>query len=190
MSEREECYSTDVEEFSESGGTDPSDSSRISSNDSDGNEELGVQPFFYEPETNTEGNANITVLFYEITERVESKFWSFKKKIKTSAGIIVMFVLPGYQIRHDVLLMWKITACFHAVNTETVSMVQTCRFARKWTGLCMGVLLNGHLLAGISLELHLVAAWPYKPNWLWRPRSRHAWVFHRSRPLRSGQLHC
>ena len=39
MSEREESYSTDVEEFSESGGTDPSDSSRISSNDSDGNEE-------------------------------------------------------------------------------------------------------------------------------------------------------
>ena len=28
----------------------------------------------YEPETNTEGNANITVLFYEITDRVESKF--------------------------------------------------------------------------------------------------------------------
>ena len=38
------------------------------------NEELGVQPYLYEPETNTEGNANITVLFYEITERVESKF--------------------------------------------------------------------------------------------------------------------
>ena len=94
-----------------------------------------------------------------------------------------MFVLPGYKIRHDDVLMWKITACFHAVNTETVSMVWTCRFARKWTGLCMGVLLNGHLpgvflalkkhlssslepsqpsyLAGISLELHLVAAWPY-----------------------------
>ena len=34
----------------------------------------GVQPYLYEPETNTEGNANITVLFYEITERVESKF--------------------------------------------------------------------------------------------------------------------
>ena len=35
------------------------------SNDSDGNEELGVQPCLYdEPETNTEGNANITVLFY------------------------------------------------------------------------------------------------------------------------------
>ena len=65
MSEREESYSTDVEEFSESGGMDPSDSSRISSNDSDGNEELGVQPYLYEPETNTEGNANITVLFYE-----------------------------------------------------------------------------------------------------------------------------
>ena len=77
MSEREESYSTDVEEFSESGGTDPSDSSRISSNDSDGNEELRVQPYLYKPET--EGNANITVLFYEITERVESKFWSFKK---------------------------------------------------------------------------------------------------------------
>ena len=48
---------------------DPSDSSRISSNDSDGNEELGVQPYLYnyKPETNTEGNANITVLFYEIT---------------------------------------------------------------------------------------------------------------------------
>ena len=43
MSEREESYSTDVEEFSESGETDPSDSSMISSNDSDGNEELGVQ---------------------------------------------------------------------------------------------------------------------------------------------------
>ena len=57
MSEREESYLTDVEEFSESGGTDPSDSSRISSNDSDGNEELGVQPYLYEPdETNTEGN--------------------------------------------------------------------------------------------------------------------------------------
>ena len=43
MSEGEESYST---YFSESGGTDPSDSSRISSNDSDGNEELGVQPYF------------------------------------------------------------------------------------------------------------------------------------------------
>ena len=74
MSEREESYSTDVEEFSESGGTVPSDSSWISSNDSDGKDELGVQPYLYEPETNTEGNANITVSFYEITERVESKF--------------------------------------------------------------------------------------------------------------------
>ena len=36
----------------------------------------------YEPETNTEGNANNAVLFYEITERVESKFWSFKKNSK------------------------------------------------------------------------------------------------------------
>ena len=71
MSEKEESYSTDVEEFSvKTGGTDSSNSSRISSNDSDGNEELGVQPYLYEPETNTEGNANITVLFYEITERV------------------------------------------------------------------------------------------------------------------------
>ena len=33
---------------------------------------LGVQPYLYEPETNTEGNANIMVLCYEITERVES----------------------------------------------------------------------------------------------------------------------
>ena len=73
MSERQESYSTDVEEFSEAGGTDPSDSSRISSNDSDGNEELGCNRI-REPETNTEGNANITVLFYEITERVEIKF--------------------------------------------------------------------------------------------------------------------
>ena len=48
---REESYSTDVEEFSEFGGTDSSDSSRISSNDSDGNnEELGVQPYLYELE--------------------------------------------------------------------------------------------------------------------------------------------
>ena len=67
MSEREESYSTDVEEFSESGGMDSSDS-RISSNGSDGNEELGVQPYLYDPKTNTEGNTNITVLFYEITE--------------------------------------------------------------------------------------------------------------------------
>ena len=29
-----------------------------------------------------------------------------------------MFVLPVYKIRHDVLLMLKITACFHAVNSE------------------------------------------------------------------------
>ena len=36
---------------------------------------------------------------------------------------VFMFFLPGYKIRHDVLLMWKITACFHAMNTETVSMV-------------------------------------------------------------------
>ena len=41
---------TDVKEFSESGGTDSSDSSRISSNDSDGNEELGVQLYLYELE--------------------------------------------------------------------------------------------------------------------------------------------
>ena len=73
MSEREESYLTDVKEFSESGGTDSSDSGRISINNSDGNEELGFQPYLIEPETNTEGNANITVLFYEITERVESK---------------------------------------------------------------------------------------------------------------------
>ena len=33
MSKREESYSTDVKEFSESGGTDSSDSSRISSPD-------------------------------------------------------------------------------------------------------------------------------------------------------------
>ena len=36
---------------------------------------------------------------------------------------VFMFVLPGYKIRHDVLLMGKITACFHAVNAEMVSMV-------------------------------------------------------------------
>ena len=88
MSEREERYSTDVEEFSESGGTESSDSSSISSNDSDGNEELGVQLYLYEPKTNTGGKANITVLFYEIIERVGSKFWSLKKQLKTSAGIM------------------------------------------------------------------------------------------------------
>ena len=37
----------DVEVFSEPGGTDPSDSSRISSNDSDGNEELGVHTVLF-----------------------------------------------------------------------------------------------------------------------------------------------
>ena len=86
-----------------SGGMDPSDSSRISSNDSDGNEELGVQPYVYEPETNTEGNANITVLFYEITERVESKFCSFKK-VKTSAGIMRnLLCLPCLDIKSDTM---------------------------------------------------------------------------------------
>ena len=75
----------------------------------------------------------------------------------------------------------------YAVNTETVSMAWAwCEHVvlhGKWTGLCMGVWINGHLpwvflalkkhlssslepsqpyLAGISLELHLVAAWPYK----------------------------
>ena len=46
MSEKERrVIRHNVKEFSESGGTDSSDSSRISSNDSDGNEELGVQPY-------------------------------------------------------------------------------------------------------------------------------------------------
>ena len=65
---------------------DPSNSSRISSNDSDGNEELGVQLYLHEPEKNTEGNANITVLFYEITELSQSS--DHLKKLKTSAGIM------------------------------------------------------------------------------------------------------
>ena len=51
---------TDVEEFSESGETDTSDSSMISPNDSDRNEELGVKLYLHQPETNTDGNANIT----------------------------------------------------------------------------------------------------------------------------------
>ena len=149
MSKRE-GYLTDVEKFNESWGTDPSDSSRISSNDSDGNEELGVQPYLYEPETNTEGNANITVLFYEITERVESKFWLFKqtqnKPRHNEKGFMFLFVLPVYKIRHDMtLLTCKITACREHWNGEHSSMVWPCRFARKWTGLCRGVLLNGHL---------------------------------------------
>ena len=63
MSEREKSYSTDVEEFSESGGVDPSDSSRISSNDSDGNEELGVQPYLYEPEKNTKAMLTLRCYF-------------------------------------------------------------------------------------------------------------------------------
>ena len=62
--------------------------------------------------------------------------------------------------------------------------VWTCRFARKWTGLCMGVLLNGHLpwvflalkkhlffvgpfttflLSGNIIGIASIAAWPYKP---------------------------
>ena len=96
MSESEESYSTDVEEFSKSGGMDYSESSRISSNDSDGNEEVGVQLYVYEPETNTEGNANITVLFYEITERVE--------KEHNKKDLMFLFVLPGYKFRHDVFI--------------------------------------------------------------------------------------
>ena len=128
MSKREESYSTDGKEFSESGGMDSSDSSRISSNDSDGNEELGVQPYLYEPETNTEGNANITVLFYEITERVESKFCSFKKtqnKCRHNEKGLMFLCLSCQDINSDTMFlsMRKITACFHAVNTETVSMV-------------------------------------------------------------------
>ena len=101
--------------------------------DSDGNEELGVQPYLYDPEPNTEGNANITVLFYEITERVESKFWSFENKNQNKRRHNEKgWMMLCLDIKSDT--MWKITACFHAVNTETVSMVWTCRFARKWLG--------------------------------------------------------
>ena len=154
--------------FSESGGMDPFDSSRISSNDSDGNEELGVQPYLYEPETNTEGNANITVLFYEITERVESEFWSFKKtqnKGRHNEKGLKFLCLSCQDINSDTmfLLMRKITACFHAVNTETVSMVWTSHFARKWTGLCTGVLLNGHfpwVFLALKTPLFFVGAFP------------------------------
>ena len=114
MSEREESYSTDVKEFSESRGTDSSDSSRISSNDSDGIKELGVQPYLYEPETSTEGNANITVLFYEI---YESKFWSLKKtqnKRRHNEKGLVFLCLSCQDINSDTmfLFMWKIKACF------------------------------------------------------------------------------
>ena len=90
MSEREESHSTDVEEFSESGWKDRSDSSRISSNDSDGNEELGVQPYLYEPETNTEGNAKPYGVFYEITELSQTSD-HIKKLNSTSAVIMKRF---------------------------------------------------------------------------------------------------
>ena len=76
--------------------------------------------------------------------------------------------------------------CFHAVNTETVSMVYVNMFCTEVAWLMHGSItkmatypwvflaLKKHLssslepsqptyLAGISLELHLVAAWPYKP---------------------------
>ena len=92
-----------------------------------------------------------------------------------------MFVLPGYKFRYDVYINAEnhgMFSCREHWNGEHVVL---------WTGLCMGVLLNGHLhwdflalkntsslsepsqpsyLAGISLKLHLVAAW-------WRPRSKH-----------------
>ena len=59
MSERGELL------YSESGGMDSSDSSRISSNDRE--TKSWESNRIYEPETNTKGNANITVLFSEIT---------------------------------------------------------------------------------------------------------------------------
>ena len=107
---------------------DSSDGSRISSNDSAAPETKSWESnriILYEPETNTEGNANITVLFYEITERVE--FWSFKKtqnKRRHNEKGLMFLCLSCQDINSDTmfLLMRKITACFHAVNTETVSI--------------------------------------------------------------------
>ena len=186
MSEREESYST----FSESGGF----------------QAMTVTEFCMSPKQTPK--AMLTLAYGTILWN-NRKSWSFKKKTQNKRrhnekGFMCL-CLSCQDINSDTmyLLMRKITACFHAMNTETVSMVWTCRFARKWTGLCispgwtfpfrctqrrarlcMGVLLNGHLpwvflalikehlcsslqpsqpfyfLAGISLELHLVAAWP------------------------------
>ena len=91
-----------------------------------GNKELGVQPYLYEPKTNNEGNANIMVLFYEITEL--SKFWSFKKtqnKRRHNEKGLMFLCLSCQDINSGTmfLLMQKIMTCFHAVNTETVSIV-------------------------------------------------------------------
>ena len=129
---------------------DSSDSSRISSNDSDGNEELGVQPCLYEPETNTEG----VILWNKRKSWVKVLIIEKKNQNKrrhNEKGLIFL-CLSCQDINSDTmfLFMQKITACFHAVNTETVSMVWTCRFAQKWTG----VLLNGHL-PGVFLALKI-----------------------------------
>ena len=77
-----------------------------------------------------------------------------------------MFVMSGYKIRHDVLLMWKITACFHAANIETVSM----SFCTEVDWVMHGGITKWPLITlslsrfkkaplffvGASLELHLV----------------------------------
>ena len=72
----------------------------ILSNDSDGSEELGVQPYLYEPETNTEGNANITVLFYEIIERVKSK--TQNKRRHNEKGLMFL-CLSSQDIKSDTM---------------------------------------------------------------------------------------
>ena len=53
-----------------------------------------------------------------------------------------MFVLPGYKIRHDVENHDMFSCREHWSGEDGVNMSFS---AQNWTGLCMGVLQNGHL---------------------------------------------
>ena len=100
-----------------------------------------------------------------------------------------MFVLPGYTFRHDVLLnkcgksrhvfmpwtlkrwawcanMWFCTEVdwvMHGSITKWPLTLTLSRFKRAPLFFVGAFTEPSYLIAGISLELHLGAAWPYKP---------------------------
>ena len=104
-----------------------------------------------------------------------------KRRHNEKGLMLCMLVLPGYNIRHDVLLIRKITVWKHWNSEHGVNMsfctevdwvmhgsittwpltLSLSRFKNTSSSLEPS---QPSYLAGISLELHLVAAWPYKPR--------------------------
>ena len=91
---------------------------------SDGNDRAGWESnrICMSPKQTPKAMLTLRCYGYEIAERVRVNSSDHLKKLKTSRhndkGLMLRLcvVLPGYKIRHDVLLMRKITACVHGVN--------------------------------------------------------------------------